>query len=287
MVINVQYYDESESKAVVKTLTCADSEKKHSSQQMCEIFEAALQKFDVPIENVLWLVVDNASNMTKTVEWLNENDVPFKDPDEMHNSAVDEEVDSDNELVMLVNIHHMRCAVHTLQLAIRDGLKQPQCKKLHITRHIVAKLRSSNVLAFLENRERKRSVLDRATCWGSTFLMIQRLFELRNSIEELGVLSSDLHISATMWSILPELFGVLEMPYSVTVKIQAESLTSDGFMKEWCSLKCTLSKKERRLAQEILKSMKKCELTLFQNKLFLARVYVDARYCILLTHEQT
>ena len=75
-------------------------------------------------------------------------------------------------------------------------------------------------------------MLDTATCWGLTFLMIQRLFELRNSIEELGVLSSDLHISAAMWFILQELFGVLEMPYSVTVKIHAESLTFGGFMKD-------------------------------------------------------
>ena len=111
--------------------------------------------------------------------------------------------------------------------------------------------------------------------------MIQRLFELRNSIEELGVLSSDLHISAATWSSLQELFGVLEMPYSVTVKIQAESLTSGGFMKEWCSLKRTLSKKESRLAQEILKSMKKRELTLFQNKLFLLEFMLmqDTAFC--------
>ena len=163
----------------------------------------------------------------------------------MHNSAVDEKVDSDNEPVMLVNIHHMRCAVHTLQLAIRDGLKQPQCEKLLTkTRHIVAKLCSPNVLALLEKRERKRPVLDTAARWGSTFLMIQCLFELQNSIEELGVLSSHLHISAAMWFTLQELFGVLEMPYSVIVKIQAESLTSGGFMKEWCSLKRTLSKKK-------------------------------------------
>ena len=150
---NVQYYGESKSKVVVKTLTCADSKKKHSTQQMCEIFEATLQKFDVPKENVLCLV-DNASSMTKTVERLNENDVPFNDPDKMHNSAVDEEVDSDDEPVMLTNIHHMRCAVHTLQLEIRDGLKQPQCEKLLTkTRHIVAKLRFPNVLAYLKNEK--------------------------------------------------------------------------------------------------------------------------------------
>ena len=75
--------------------THAQTRKKNTQVKLSEIFEATLQKFDVSKENVLCLVVDNASNMTKTVERLNENDVPFKDPDEMHNSAVDEEVDSD------------------------------------------------------------------------------------------------------------------------------------------------------------------------------------------------
>ena len=108
--------------------------------------------------------------------------------------------------------------------------------------------------------------------------------ELRNSFEELSVLF-DLHISPAIWSRFQELFGVLKMPYSVTVKLQAETVTSGGFMKEWCFLKRTLSKKETRLAREILKSMENRKLTLFQNKLFLAGVYVDARYRILLTHE--
>ena len=70
----------------------------------------------------------------------------------------------------------MRCAVHTLQLAIKDGLKQPNRNKLLTkTRHIVAKLRSPNILSVLEKRQNKRPVLDMATRWGSTYKMIKRL----------------------------------------------------------------------------------------------------------------
>jgi len=125
-----------------------------------------------------------------------------------------------------------------------------------------------------------------ATRWGSTYLMLMRILELRESIEELAVLAPELHLSSTTWSSLEELLSVLEMPYNVTLKLQAENLTSGGFMKEWCSLKHTLTKKKITLASEILKSMEKREKSLFQNKLFLAGVFVDVRYRILLSEEQ-
>ena len=84
---------------------------------------------------------------------------------------------------MLVNIHNMHCAIHTLQLAIRDGLKQQHCDKLLTkTGHIVFKLRSLNVLSLLEKREKKRPILDMATRWKSTYLMIKPLLELREPI---------------------------------------------------------------------------------------------------------
>ena len=247
------------------------------------MFNITLQKFEIPSENVLALIVDNASNMTKTVERLNQNGTPAL-PEETTTSSDDEDGD-DSEYPIPVHIHHMRCVVHTLQLSIKDCLKQSQCNKLLTkTRYIVAKLRSPNILSLLEKRGKKRPVLDMATPWGSTYLMIKRFLELRDSIEELGVVS--LHLSSTTWSSLEELLFVLEVPYAVTLKLQAENLTSGVFMKEWCSLKHTLHKKQTPLALEILKSMEKREVSLFQNKLFLAGVFVDPRYRILLSEEQ-
>ena len=61
-------------------LACADTEKRHTIQQMCNLFTATMQQFDIAKKNVLCLVVDNASNMTKIVKRLNEDD-PEADPD--------------------------------------------------------------------------------------------------------------------------------------------------------------------------------------------------------------
>ena len=57
-------------------------------------------------------------------------------------------------------------------------------------------------------------------------------------------------------------------------------------MKGWCFLKHTLRGKQTSLALEILRAMEKGEESLFQNKFFLAGVFVDARYRILLSEEQ-
>ena len=86
-----------------------------------------MQQFGIAKENILCLVVDNASNMTKTIEHINEDD-PEVESDTPQDEAADESEDYDgieDDCAMRVNIHHMCCAVHTLQLAIKDGLKLP------------------------------------------------------------------------------------------------------------------------------------------------------------------
>ena len=131
--------------------------KKHSSQQMCDLFTATMQQFGIAKENVLCLVVDNASNMTKTIERLNEGD-PEADPSTTQDERADESEDYgdvENDCAMRINIHHMRCAVHTLQLAIKDGPKQPHhVKLLTKTRHIISKLRSLKVLSLTEKKKK-------------------------------------------------------------------------------------------------------------------------------------
>ena len=116
--INVQYYNERKKQTEIKTLACVVSERKHTSEQMCCMFNSTLRKYEVPTENVLALIVDNASNMTKTVERLNENDVSAL-LEETPSVFEEDDGDDDNELPSLVRIHHMRCAVHLFNFPLK------------------------------------------------------------------------------------------------------------------------------------------------------------------------
>ena len=119
--------------------------------------------------------------MTKTIERLNESD-PEADPTTTQDETANESEnygDIEDDCTMRINIYHMRCAVHTTQLAIKDGLKQPHYNKLLTkTRHIVSKFRSPKVLSLMEKKKKKRPILNMTTRWGSTYLMIKRLSEL-------------------------------------------------------------------------------------------------------------
>ena len=108
--ISVQYYDE-EHGLTVKTLALVDTEANHTSSHLKAILLDTLKQFNISKQQVLACVVDNASNMTRTVQLLNKDE-----GDEGDDEVVEEIQDS-------LSIDHtifMTCAEHTLQLGIRD-----------------------------------------------------------------------------------------------------------------------------------------------------------------------
>ena len=74
----------------------------------------------------------------------------------------------------------MRCGEHTLQLGIRDVLKKGQAEKfLTKLRKLAQHLRSPHTDGILKHRANKGMLIDMPTRWGSTFLMLQRLADLK------------------------------------------------------------------------------------------------------------
>ena len=73
---------------------------------------------------------------------------------------------------MSFQINHMRCAVHTQQLAIRDGLKEEYASNLiSEVSHVVTAARKPKVDEILRRRAGKGAIIDQATRWSGTYLM--------------------------------------------------------------------------------------------------------------------
>ena len=69
----------------------------------------------------------------------------------------------------------MRSTVHTLQLAIRDGLKDHHAADLiGKLRQVAIAARMPKINAILKRRVAKGAVIDQATRWGSTYLMVKK-----------------------------------------------------------------------------------------------------------------
>lgn len=96
----------------------------------------------------------------------------------------------------------------------------------------------------------------------------------------------ELHFSHNEWESAKKIKNILEKPYLATLRLQSADLTPGMFFKERCYLKQFLQEDGDRISLTIYAAMKEREIKLISNTHFLAAVYVDPRYRILLTYEQ-
>ncbi|KAM4701935.1 LOW QUALITY PROTEIN: uncharacterized protein O3C94_002843 [Discoglossus pictus] len=294
--INVRFVDEN-NKTITRTLALKDTQAHHTSDYLQKLVEGVLEDFEIKKEPILCVVTDNASNMLSTIEKMN--------ADEEGNNMLELEEDSsasigeslgteenadiflDNfieEALKISTIHHMQCAVHTLQLAIRDGLKDRHAATLiGKLRQVTVAARAPKIDVILKRRSGKGAILDQTTRWGSTYLMVKCLLELKDFIEEMD--NDNLALTESQWTQTKELENLLSHPINVTKRLQCDDLTLGKFLLEWKSVFC-LNKNGGLIAEGIASSMMKRESLLLENELLLAAIYVDPM-SPLLNSEQT
>nr|XP_057906399.1 uncharacterized protein LOC131103824 [Doryrhamphus excisus] len=304
LAINAQFFHDG--KPTIKTLAVTDCAGKHTAKETLELLKKALERYELNKDQVLAVVTDNARAMVKTVELLNQSDEERSSELLEEGSADDQgdqeedEVGDDETLRDLIvdhfdtstgsrpaagantNVHMTRCGVHTLQLAVRDGLKQRGAHAvLEHARSVVKKLRAPNMVASLKKKGHLLPIIDVPTRWGSSYAMVNRLLELREVVQDYAAVAPDLHLSDEKWQRIQQLADVLKDPYIVTIRLQSSELTPGTFLKEWLKLRDGLEKKGG-IGAAIASSMRGREETLLESDAVLAAVFADARYRILL-----
>ncbi len=167
-----------------------------------------LDEFGISELQVVGCTTDNASNMVCGIQQLH-------DEAELQ-TIIDieiDEVDGAVEALTGESVHmvHVRCAAHTLQLAVRDALEtqQPllekvryqrsvdpttifstvqviQLFKLLQIRQLARELRTPSSKALLHNFTQLIPIIDVQTRWGSTYDMVERIIKMRTCIEHLN-----------------------------------------------------------------------------------------------------
>ena len=221
------------------TLAVKDTENQHSSDFIQRLVEDVLKNFEISKKQVLAVVTDNALNMTLAVQKLYEDSITVVDEneDELEGISTLEEETSlafryDSEFKTMT---HMQCAAHTLQLAIRDGLKPRHVASLiSKIRQVVVAARSPKIDAILRRNTNKGAILDQATRWGSTYLMLERLLKHKSAL--MDIVHPDVSLSDAQRNEVKQLEGLLRHPFLATKKLQAANLTPESFFKEWKKL---------------------------------------------------
>jgi bifunctional polynucleotide phosphatase/kinase len=143
-------------------------------------------------------------------------------------------------------------------------------------RNVVKEGRTPKINEFILAREKKVLVLDMDTRWGSIYMMVDRLIEVKSSVQELaGIGNKNLFLTNAQWEQAEELRDILQKAFEVTKKLQFDNITPGYFYKKWSGLRLCYENNDSLLATEIAKAMKKREADLLDNGLLLAAVSLD------------
>lgn len=257
--ITVQYVDGTE--VVLNTLAVKEVYNRHTAVNIKEILKNVLLTYGISINQIYSITTDNGSNMIKLVKLVGndqtdlecDNDEDDSDSESLNSLSTDEVYGNENgeefefslsdneEVFSTVNekddstekyqIRSVRCAAHTLQLAVTDVLKD---KKIAATiseaREVCKKLGSPVVKRFLKAMHKKKPIIDCSTRWHSTLDMLERLVELKECCD---AKNKDQYLSPQTWI---EIGGIVRglVPARIpTKKLQQEQLLIGDFYKTW------------------------------------------------------
>ena len=143
-------------------------------------------------------------------------------------------------------------------------------------RRVVVAARSPKIDAILMRKANKGAILYQATRWGSTYLMLERLLELKPAL--IDIVHPDVSLSDTPWNEVKQLEGLLRHPFLSTKQLQAGDLTPGSFFKEWKKFIFKFFQIGGILADAWKTSMECREKILLDNNVLLAAVYVYPMY---------
>lgn len=319
MGVNVQFI--SNGVIEIRTLALTELHEKHTSMNLKEFIITLCEKYKISPEQLYSITTDNGANMVKAVDLLVEelesNDQREREEQEVSitedfNTMEEEDVfgnggqASIDEIPLLndfevppydeqsctlesngVPLRGVRCAAHTLQLAVDDALKAANISHtIANARNVSKKLRTQNIMTIIKKMQLKKPKVDCVTRWHSTVDMLLRMLELKEFCVDMAGANRDLHLSPAEWITIESITKALT-PAKITTKIlQNEQLTMGDFYIEWLKCKIDTAKVKTNFADMLVSKMKDREKKLLENDTFLAAIYLDPRVNVLLTQTQ-
>lgn len=298
--INVQYVQDG--KLVLQTLAMKELFDRHTAEYLKSEVLEVLSIYGIKVGQVYSITTDNGANMIKAVELLKECSAEESECSDSENEDLDKSVESAEVLHDTVFgcfegtitldddgplLQGMRCAAHTLQLAVHDALKERILADfIKKSRTLCKKLRSQTVMSLIRKLNMKKPIIDCSTRWMSTVQMLRRLLELREFCGDLFSSNEELHFTEEDWQNAEQIVLSLSAAEEATKVLQREQLTMGDFYGTWLKCRMQTSKIDCPVATALVAFMKRREKWLLGNNLFCAAIYLDPRYHVSLSSDE-
>ncbi len=186
-------------------LECQRFKGRHTAENIAQYYEEAVTSHGIQAK-VVATVTDNASNIVKAVSLpgFKDQEPPADEVDNNSEEEDDSEDDSDDH-----ESGHNPCFAHTLQLVIKDGLKEAGAIKKVLAKAatIVAHVRKSQVATELLESERRLQCRN-ATRWNSEVTSIKSILTVPE--DKLKSIDGAPRLSAYERAILKDMVAILQ-----------------------------------------------------------------------------
>ncbi|KAM7280968.1 zinc finger BED domain-containing protein 4-like [Ixodes scapularis] len=289
----------------VRTLSMREVKERHTAEHLKSVILEVLKSYEIMPDQIYSVTTDNAANLVKSVSLIVEHEkTNFHGVHAINGAESDDDEQFWNEsesdiifeellgagsgiAVTGVALRGVRCAAHTLQLAVEDALKSADVKVLlDKCRAICKKLRVPTTMMLVKKLNLKKPILDCPTRWNSTCDMLERLIELKHFCIDMGKSSTDFVVSDETWAAIEGIIASLRPAKVATKALQKEQLSLGDFFGIWLQCSLETAKIDSVLAQRLTSSLKQRQKSLLQNDVFQACVFLDPRFNVLLEDEK-
>ena len=239
--ITAHFYSRRDHKRHTLTMAVRRMPSPHTAANVRKLIEKVLEEWNIPLSKVFVIVTDNGSNMVAAFKQqpeerdsVNDDEVGEEDAssegesDDEENTEDDfdeKELEHDSEFILMRRIG---CFAHTLQLVAQkfDGY-EGFSNVIRAARKINSKVNSSckateRLIQFCG----KKLLKECRTRWNSTYLLLQRLIELR---EPLAAVLRELEwddLAASEWRTLVLIQSLLQPFAEFTALVSGENFTT-------------------------------------------------------------
>lgn len=298
--VNLQYIKDA--KLILRNLSVLELQQRNTGDFLKETILMVLSRFGIEVKQLYSLTVDNGANMLAMSRQITDLQALVDGTDDHEDSAEDnfdsdtnetnqhssdnleKELEFEEDILNVISFKMtaVRCAAHTLQLAIKDA-----CLELHPfleqCRHVVRILRTPNIVLELKNNKFQQAILDCPTRWDSTVNMLERLMKLR---EYCSNNYSRFDLEEDLWAKIHETVQALKPCRQLSKILQKEQLTMGDFYINWLRCKLETENINTSLARNLALRMTERERILLENDVFLSAVYLDPRVNSTLSDDQ-
>lgn len=308
--INVQVLEENEVK--IFTLAMIEIKARHTGENLKAEVERVLNGFFVKKSQIYSITTDNGRNLLKCVDQLSvEAETDWEDQ-----LRAEDRCDILSESISFDRITSIKCAAHTLQLAVNDFLKESErativdqarnvVKVLRTTTLGLAKFSYSFYIQYLmiiftfplcymyryryqlEQNNLRKPPIDVATRWGSTYKMLKGLMELRDfCADNWRTIGSSKELREEDWNAIGDVVNVLAPLHELTLKLQKSQLLLGDFYKHWLELICQMEDLNSDMSKKVIHYLRIREKGLLEHDTMYAALFLDPRFRRLISVEK-